>query len=258
MIIGDSIIVAQNTYDQHIYAIGTGPSKTTVEAPLTAITQGSSVIIRGTVMDISPGTTDPVIAIRFPNGVPAVSDASMTDYMKYVYNQILPINMVDGVDVFVVIQDPNGDYYSEVVTTDSNGVFSLMWAPSIVGEYKVTALFEGSKSYFSSQATTAFGVDQAPADPGYQGPSADEIAQRTVSQIPAYPDVPTAEEIAADAAQRTINMLPKYADVPTASQVAHETVNQMPAYLTMDLVVIILVVIVLIVGLYCCFVKKQK
>ena len=248
-IIGDSIMVAQNTYDQFLYAIGRGASKTSVEAPLTAITQGSSVIIRGTVMDVSPGTTEPVIAIRFPDGVPAMSDASMEDWMCYVYNQFGRPTDVEGVEVFVKIQDPNGDWYSETVTTDINGVFSMMWAPDIAGEYKVTALFEGSKSYFGSQASTAFGVDQAAEGLGYQGPSADEIAQKTVSQLPAYPDVPTAEEIAADAAQRTINMLPAYPEMPD--------IPDIPAYLTIDLAIIAAVVIAIIIGLYG-IIKKQK
>ena len=157
---------------------------------------------------------------------------------------------VEGVNVFIKVQDPNGDYYSETVTTDENGVFSMMWAPSIVGEYKVTAIFEGSNAYYSSEATTTFGVDAAPATAGYQGPSADEIATRTVNMMPQFPYVPTAEEIAADAAQRTINMLPPYPECNPCPEI--------PAYQTIDLVVIILVVVVLVIGLYCCFMKKQK
>jgi outer membrane protein assembly factor BamB len=207
MVIGDSIIVAQNTYDQHIYAIGRGPSKTTVEAPLTAITQGSSVVIRGTVMDVSPGTEDPKIAIRFPDGVAAISDDNMEDWMLHVYNQFECPADVEGVEVFLKIQDPNGDWYSATVTSDRNGVFSHMWAPAIVGEYHVTAMFEGSKSYYASQATTTFGVDQAPE----KAASATEIAETTVNRLPAYPEI--------------------------------------PAYLTIDLVIVILVAIGVVIGL---------
>ena len=257
-IIGDSIIATMDTYDNRIYAIGKGPSATTVTVSPKATVQSSSVVFEGSVTDISAGTLDYALAARFPNGVPAVSDASMSDWMLHVYKQFPYPADIQGVQVFLKIQDPNGDYYSTTVTTDRNGGFSHSWAPAIAGDYQVTAIFEGSKSYYSSQATTMFTVDSAPAAPGYQGPSADEIAQKTVSQLPAYPDVPTAEEIAHDAATRTINMLPQYPDVPTASQIAQETVNQMPMYLTIDLVVVVMVVIVLIVGLYCCFVRKQK
>ncbi|HDQ06612.1 MAG TPA: hypothetical protein ENN36_07830 [Candidatus Bathyarchaeota archaeon] len=217
MIIGDSIIVAQNTYDQHLYAIGRGPSTTTVEAPLTAITRGTSVIIRGTVMDVSPGTEDPKIAIRFPNGVPAISDGDMEDWMLYVYNQFECPAEVEGVNVTLHIRDPNGDWYSATVTSDRNGVFSHMWAPAVVGEYHVTALFEGSKSYFASQATTTFGVDEAPEEP----PSKEEIADTTVNRLPAYPEI--------------------------------------PAYLTIDLIILILAVVGVVIGLIAYMaLRKQK
>ena len=247
-IIGDSIIATMDTYDQRIYAIGKGPSETTVEAPLTALKQGDSVIIRGTVMDISAGTEDSALTARFPMGVPAVSDDSMNEWMLYVYKQFEAPADVEGVNVFIKVQDPNGDYYSETVTTDKNGIFSMMWAPSIVGKYNVTAIFEGSKAYYSSEATTTFGVDAVPATTGYQGPSADEIATRTVNMMPQFPYVPTAEEIAADAAQRTINMLPAYPST---------TCPDIPAYLTIDLVIIVLVVVGIIIGLYA-IVRKQK
>jgi len=65
-------------YTDNIIRRWQGPSATTVEAPLAAITQGSSLIIQGKVTDISPGTKDPALAMRFPNGVPVASDASMT------------------------------------------------------------------------------------------------------------------------------------------------------------------------------------
>ena len=247
-IIGDSIIATMDTYDQRIYAIGKGPSQTTVDAPLVALEQGKSVIIRGTVMDISAGTESSALKARFPAGVPVVSDNDMNEWMLYVYKQFEAPADVEGVNVFIKVQDPNGDYYSETVTTDKHGVFSMMWAPSIVGEYKVTAIFEGSNAYYSSEATTTFGVDAAPAAVGYQGPSADEIATRTVNMMPPYPDVPTQEQIAADAAQRTIAMLPAYPAAPV--------IPDIPAYLTIDLAIIVLVVVGIAIGIYIIIKKK--
>jgi outer membrane protein assembly factor BamB len=79
-IMGDSIIVTQDTYDQQIYGIGKGPSETTVSAPASGVAVGSPIMITGSVMDTSPGTTQDNIITRFPNGVAAVSDASMNDY----------------------------------------------------------------------------------------------------------------------------------------------------------------------------------
>jgi hypothetical protein len=227
MIIGDSIIVAQDTYDQHFYVIGRGPSKITVEAPLTALTKGTSVMIRGTVMDVSPGTEDPKIAIRFPNGVAAISDDNMKDWMLHVYNQFECPADVEGVNVTLHIRDPHGDWYSATVTSDRNGVFSHMWAPAIAGEYHVTAVFEGSKSYYGSQATTTFGVDEAPV--AEHVPSAEEIADTTAGKLPA------------------------------ASAIADETISKLPAYLTMDLVILIIAAIGVIIGLIAYMaLKKQK
>ena len=257
-LIGDSVMVTFDTYDNRLYAVGKGPSQTTVSAAPKTIPSGRSIIIEGTVMDVSPGTKDLALQMRFPNGVPVVSDEAMSDWMLYVYKNFERPVDVEGVEVFVKILDPNGDYYSARVTTDSNGRFSHMWYPAVIGEYHVTVMFEGSLSYYPSQETTTFGVDTAPQDPGYQGPSAAEIAQRTINMLPPYPDVPTQEQIAHDAATRTIAMLPAYPDVPTASEVAGETVSQLPDVQTYTLVIIVLVVIAIIILLYCCFIKKQK
>ena len=186
--------------------------------------------------------------MRFPNGVPAVSDESMTDWMLYVYKQFERPANVEGVEVFVKILDPNGDYYSARVTTDSKGRFSHMWSPAVVGEYEVTATFEGSESYYAAEETTTFGVDAAAAVPEYQGPSAAEIAERTVNMMPPFPNVPTQEQIAADAASRTIAMLPPY---PQPTQCP-----EIPAYQTIDLAVIVLVIVGIIIGIYIIIKKK--
>jgi len=249
-IIGDSIIATMDTFDLRMYAIGRGASQTEAWIQNDVISQGNSVMIRGRVTDISPGTEDSNLRFRFPDGVPAVSDESMNEWMLYVYKQFPRPEDVEGVKVFLKILDPNGDWYSDTVTSDRNGVFSHSWAPAIVGDYHVTVMFEGSKSYYKSEATTTFTVDPAPA--AYPvPPSADEIAQKTISQLPAYPDVPTAEEIAADAAQRTINMLPAYPESPE--------IPDIPAYLTIDLVIIAAVAIAIIIGTVSYLaLKKQK
>jgi len=249
-LIADGIIVALDNYDNRIYAFGRGPSKTTVTAPHTAIPIGSSVLIKGTVLDQSPGTDDYDFTARYPNGVPAISDEDMDEWMEHLYKQFECPADVQGVKVFLKILDPNGEWYSATVTTDRNGRFSHMWAPSIVGEYKVTAMFEGSESYYPSEETTVFGVDPETTTEYPYVPSAEEIADTTVSKLPAYPDVPTAEEIAADSAQRTINMLPQYPDT---------TCPEIPAYLTIDLVIIAAVAIAVIIGIVSYLaLKKQK
>ena len=53
--LADGYLVTANQYDNNIYCIGIGPSATTVSAPQTVITLGSSVMITGTITDQSPG-----------------------------------------------------------------------------------------------------------------------------------------------------------------------------------------------------------
>ena len=72
--LADGINVWFNGYDDQIYAVGQGPSATTVQAPLSATTAGNNVGIQGTVMDVSPGTKQTEQALDFPNGVPVAVD----------------------------------------------------------------------------------------------------------------------------------------------------------------------------------------
>jgi outer membrane protein assembly factor BamB len=173
-LIGDSIIVAMNTYDQQIYAIGKGPSAITVEAPMTGVTVGDSLIIQGKVTDVSPGTQQAALKLRFPNGVPAVSDASMSDWMGYVYQQFpIPTN-VTGVAVSIDAIDPNGNYiHIGDAISDASGFFHYSWkTPDVPGDYVVTAKFAGSESYYGSYAETAVGVSEAPSAPAAPEPAA--------------------------------------------------------------------------------------
>ena len=165
-LIGDSIIATMDTYDQRIYGIGKGPSATTVTGPEIVQPLGTPVLIKGTVTDISPGTEEYALTARFPQGVPAVSDDSMNDWMLYVYKQFPRPADADGVEVIISVVDTNGNY-RDIGTTTSNddGFFSFNWQPDIEGLYTVYASFAGSESYWPSHAVTAFAVDEAAATP---------------------------------------------------------------------------------------------
>ena len=103
--IADGFSVTLNGYDNQIYCVGRGASTTTVSAPNLAAATCQSVTISGTVMDASTGTTQADQAARFANGVPVSSDASMTDWMGYVYQQKpLPTNFT-GVEVTINVLD---------------------------------------------------------------------------------------------------------------------------------------------------------
>jgi hypothetical protein len=162
-IIGDSIMAAMDTYDQRVYAVGRGPSQLTVEKALMATELGSAVTIQGTIMDVSPGTEDIDLRMRFPNGVPAVSDASQSEWMRYVYKEY-PMPMVTGVDVAFELVTPSGDYQQLGRTTsDSYGNWAFAWCPEETGTYTIIATFEGSGAYYGSTQTSYLTVVEAGA-----------------------------------------------------------------------------------------------
>jgi hypothetical protein len=162
--LADGSLVYYNYYDNQIYCIAKGPSQTTVEATKAAITQGGSLIIDGTVTDISAGATQNEQVARFPNGVPVASDASMSSWMEYVYmDQSKPTNFT-GVAVTINVIDSNGNYRTiGTATTDASGYYSLQWVPDITGKFTVVATFAGSNSYYGSYSETSFAVDPAAA-----------------------------------------------------------------------------------------------
>jgi hypothetical protein len=178
-VMGDDIIATMDTYDQEIYAIGKGPSATTVSASPKVSVFGSSVLVEGYVTDISPGTETFARTARFPNGVPAVSDASMSAWMQYVYKQWARPADTTGVEVSISVLDANNNL-RVVGTTTSNaeGFFSYQWFPDIEGKYTVFATFGGSKAYYGSHAATAFAVDPAPEPTVAPTPSPASVADQ--------------------------------------------------------------------------------
>jgi hypothetical protein len=177
--VADGVLTYWNNYDHQVYAIGKGPSSTTVSITNDVVEAGKSVMIKGTVTDVSAGTTQPEQTARFPNGVPAVSDESQSEWMEYVYMQKPRPTNVTGVTVEISVVDANGNYRTIGTTTaDADGFFSFNWMPDIEGKYTVYASFMGSESYWPSHAVTAFNVDPAPATPTpqpTQAPSAADL-----------------------------------------------------------------------------------
>jgi outer membrane protein assembly factor BamB len=164
-IIGDSIIAGMNSYDQRIYAIGKGPSEVTVTAGPIVVDAGTSQVIMGTILDISPGTEDYSLRARFPKGVPVVSDEDMSEWMKYVYCQFARPTDVSGVPVKIEITNPNGEnVWIGTAISDADGNFAYTWKPQIEGQYKIIATFDGSASYYGSNGVTYMAVDQASND----------------------------------------------------------------------------------------------
>ncbi|MDR1991888.1 MAG: PQQ-binding-like beta-propeller repeat protein [Nitrososphaerota archaeon] len=158
--IADGFAVFPNSYDNQVYSVGRGPSATTVDAPMVDIALGSGLVIRGTVTDISAGTTQAEQAARFPHGVPVASDGCMREWMGHIYQQKpLPTNFT-GVEVTISVVDANNN--QRVIgsaQTGENGAYSLQWVPDIPGKYTVIATFGGTNGYWPSHAETSFAVD---------------------------------------------------------------------------------------------------
>jgi len=164
--VADGYSVYFNGYDNKIYSLGKGPSQTTVTAPNLAAAKGQTIVIRGTVTDISTGTKLSEQTARFPNGVACASDESMKYWMEDVYmQQPLPADF-KGVPVVVDVVDSNGNYRNiGMATTDASGMYSYSWLPDIEGDYTVIARFTGTKGYWPSYAETSFTVDPSAATP---------------------------------------------------------------------------------------------
>ncbi len=78
--LADGYLLMPNAYDNQLYCYGKGLSATTVTAPEITQTLGTSILVKGTVTDQSPGQTAQGIPAK---GTPAISDESMTAWMEY-------------------------------------------------------------------------------------------------------------------------------------------------------------------------------
>ncbi len=159
-VIADGYMTATDSNTGYMYVFGKGQSATTVEAPMTAVNLGQSLMIKGTVLDQSPAQPETA----------CVSKGSMTTQMEYLHLQ-RPIGglwgneTIIGVPVSLDGVDPNGNsiHIATVTTEGYSGTFGYMWQPELPGQYAVTATFIGDDSYGSSFAATSVGVTEAPA-----------------------------------------------------------------------------------------------
>ncbi len=160
----DGYMIEWNSYDNQIYTYGKGPTAVTVAASPEISVHGSSILVKGMVTDESPGTKDSDRVARFPHGVPAVADESMSAWMEYVYMQQPKPTDVKGVEVTITVLDPNNNCYDvATATSDANGFYSCTFEPPVPGKYTIIATFSGSESYWGSSAETAIYVESAPA-----------------------------------------------------------------------------------------------
>jgi hypothetical protein len=155
--VADGILIAQNQYDGREYAFGRGLTATTVSAPSSAVTVGQPVVISGTVTDQTPTPQ--------AMGTPAISDAWMTPWMEYLYqDQPYPAGAT-GVPVSIDAVDPNNNFvHIGSATSDITGMYHYTWTPpNVPGTYTIVASFGASNSYYGSSGETAAVVVAAAA-----------------------------------------------------------------------------------------------
>ncbi len=155
--IADGYLIGTDVDNGIQYALGKGRTETTITAPTSTVSSKSSVLLQGSVMDMSPGK---------PN-TPAVADKDMSEWMDYLYGQNATLMnnppKPDGVTVRLSAVDSNGTVTDlGTVKTDSSGQFSLKWTPPKADVYTITATFDGSESYFGSWTETAVSTELAP------------------------------------------------------------------------------------------------
>jgi len=149
--------------DGYQYVFGKGKSATSVSVSQDVVAKGSTIMIKGSVLDMSPAQP----------GTPCVSKESMTTWMEYLHKQ-QPIDgiwhneTITGVPVMLTAISEDGSSYIDigtVVTDGYSGTFGVAWTPPKEGTYKIIASFNGDDSYGSSSATTWITVGPAPPTP---------------------------------------------------------------------------------------------
>ena len=154
----DGYLAVFNWYQGFLYVYGKGKSATTVETPDVAVPLGTTVLIKGKVLDQSPAQP----------GTPCVAKESMSTQMEYLHMQT-PIDgiwhnaSIEGVPVTLTAIGADGSV-TELGTATTNGyygTFSKEWTPPKEGTYEIFASFAGDDSYGSSAASAAVSVVSA-------------------------------------------------------------------------------------------------
>ena len=153
--VADGYLTVASIYDGYLYCYGRGQTKTTITTPDTTVSNGTSLIIKGSVLDMSPAQP----------GTPAVSRDSMRTQMEYLHMQ-QPIDglfhneTITGVPVTLTAIDSNGNVIDigSATTNGYYGTFSMEWTPPAAGKYTIIASFAGDDSYGSSTAGAGLSV----------------------------------------------------------------------------------------------------
>ena len=213
-------LLASDSYNGFTYAFGKGTTETTISTSSKVIAKGESILLEGTVLDMSPAQ----------KGTAAVSDTSQTTWMEYLHMQQPCPENAEGVEVVITTLDPNGNTYelSRTTTSALSGTYGCAINPPVPGVYKIIATFEGSDAYYRSYAETYIIVEEAPS-------AAQPIEPEPVAPAPAEP---TSTEPAQPAA----------AFAPTEPMPAEPTQAAEAPLVTTEIAIIAAVAIAVVIG----------
>jgi outer membrane protein assembly factor BamB len=220
--IAEGYLVGVSENDGVQYCFGKGQTATAVDVSGKVVAKGSSVLIEGTVTDQSPAQ----------EGTPAISDKDMGSWMDYLHMQKPMPSTATGVTVHLEAELSNGTIIDIThVASDILGHFEFAWTPPTQDTYKIIATFEGSESYYGSSDECGLSVGSAAASVNV--PSANDIANQVVSQLPTdQPTTPAPTLNADEIAQKVVNQLPST-----------------PAVTNTDIAIIVVVVLAVIIGI---------
>ena len=166
MCMAEDKVIGLNFFDNQIYCVGSGNSKTTVTASPKVSVNGHAVVIEGTVTDDTPTgrrTSNDLVDWTL-QGTPAISDEDMGAWMAYLFEQQIFPSDAKGVEVTLDAYDPNNNFvHIGTVTSNITGDFGFSFVPDVPGTYQIIATFAGSKAYGPSFAQTFITVEEAPA-----------------------------------------------------------------------------------------------
>jgi hypothetical protein len=146
------------TYDGIYYMLGKGKTSTSITIQNDVVASGATILIKGNILDQSPAQA----------GTPAVSDASMSEWMDYLHMQNATLlnnpPQETGVPVILTAVDPNGNIVNiGTTTTDSAGNYGINFVPQMTGLFTIKATFAGTNSYWPSSSETKLTVTSAAA-----------------------------------------------------------------------------------------------
>jgi hypothetical protein len=152
--LAEGTLVVSDSQNGFTYAFAKGSTATTVSPSSKVVAKGDSLLLEGTVLDMSPAQ----------KGTAAVSLSTMEDWMEYLHMQQPYPATGTGVPVSLDALDPNNNYvHLGDATSDLTGKYSFLWTPEIEGKYTIVASFASNDAYYGSTAETAVGVTAAPA-----------------------------------------------------------------------------------------------